>query len=242
MIPWVELATGAVPGQENELRLMRRGAEFSILVGSTELMNSRRSGSEKALATMTCARLRDRPCASILIGGLGMGFTLRAALDSLGPEGRVLVAELVPAVAEWACGPLAHLFAGCLDDQRVELRVEDVSRAIQSGAARYDAILLDVDNGPEGLTRLANDRLYDKSGLKRARFALRANGILAVWSGGPDRKFRARLQRAGFEVDQVRVHADGGRGRRHVLWLGTTPTNSIDGWASRTETAHVPRS
>jgi spermidine synthase len=209
---------------------MQRGDEFSILVGTTELMNNRRSGSEEALATLTCARLKDRPAAKILIGGLGMGFTLRAALDGLGPGARVVVAEIVPAVAAWARGPLSHLFSGSLDDPRVELVVGDVNRVIQSAPAEYDAILLDVDNGPEGLTRPANDRLYDIWGLKRARFALRANGILAVWSGGPDRKFKARLQRAGFSVDEVRVHANGSRGRRHVVWLATSPTNGIGDW------------
>jgi len=200
---------------------MQRGDEFSIVVGTIELMNNRLRGSEQALATLTCARLQDRPGARVLIGGLGMGFTLRAALDGLGPEARVVVAELVPAVPAWARGPLSNLFVGSLDDPRVELRVEDVSRAIQSGPAQYDAILLDVDNGPEGLTRRANDRLYDLWGLKRARFALRSGGILAVWSGRPHRKFKARLQRSGFAVDEVRVHANGSSGRRHVLWLAT---------------------
>ena len=223
MIPWVHVDTAAIPGEPDALRLMRRGDEFSMLVGTTELMNNRLRGSEQALATLACARLRDRPRASILIGGLGMGFTLRAALDALGPVARVVVAELVPAVTEWARGPLSHLFGGSLDDPRVELRVEDVHRVIQSGPAQYDAILLDVDNGPEGLTRRSNDRLYDVWGLKRARFALRPNGILAVWSGSPDRKFKARLQRCGFAVDEQRVHANGQNGRRHVLWLATRP-------------------
>ena len=223
MIPWVHVDTAAIPGEQDTLRLMRRGDEFSMLVGTTELMNNRLRGSEQALAALTCARLRDRPRASILIGGLGMGFTLRAALDALGPAARVVVAELVPAVTEWARGPLSHLFGGSLDDPRVELRVEDVNRSIQSGPAQYDAILLDVDNGPEGLTRRLNDRLYDVWGLRRARFALRPNGILAVWSGSPDRKFKARLQRCGFAVDEQRVHANGRNGRRHVLWLATRP-------------------
>jgi len=221
LIPWVHLDTTAVPGEQDVLRLMQRGDEFSIRIGTIELMNNRLRGSEQALATLTCARLQDRPRARVLIGGLGMGFTLRAALDGLGPEARVVVAELVPAVTAWARGPLSTVFAGSLDDPRVELRVEDVSRAIQSGPAHYDAILLDVDNGPEGLTRRANDRLYDVWGLKRARYALRSGGILAVWSGGPDRKFKARLQRSGFAVDEVRVHANGSSGRRHVLWLAT---------------------
>ena len=221
MIPWVQLDTVAVPGEQDVLRLMQRGDEFSIRIGTIELMNNRLRGSEEALATLTCARLHDRPRARVLIGGLGMGFTLRAALDGLGSEAGVVVAELVPAVAAWARGPLAKLFAGSLDDPRVELRLEDVSRSIQSGPAQYDAILLDVDNGPEGLTRRANDWLYDMWGLRRARYALRSNGVLAVWSDGPDRKFKARLQRSGFAVDEVRVHANGSSGRRHVLWLAT---------------------
>ena len=230
MIPWVHLDTASVPGEQDPLRLMQRGDEFSITVGTIELMNSRRSSSEEALAALTCARLRDRPDARILIGGLGMGFTLRAALKELGPAARVVVAEIVPSVAAWARGPLSHLFSGSLDDPRVELLVADVSRVIQSAPAQYDAVLLDVDNGPEGLTRQANDRLYDIWGLKRARLALRTNGILAVWSGGPDRKFKARLQRAGFAVDEIRVHANGGRGHRHVVWLATSDTDVSGPW------------
>ena len=190
MIPWVQLDIASVPGEQDMLRLMQRGDEFSIIVGTTELMNNRCSGSEKALATLACARLRDRPNARILIGGLGMGFTLRAALNGLGPNARVTVAEILPAVVAWARGPLSHMFSGSLDDPRVELLVADVNRVIQAGPAQYDAILLDVDNGPEGLTRRANDRLYDIWGLKRARFALLANGILAGWSGRPDRSSR----------------------------------------------------
>jgi spermidine synthase len=221
VIPWVQLDIACVPGEQDALRLMQRGDEFSILVGTIELMNNRRSGSEEALATLTCARLRDRPNARILIGGLGMGFTLRAALNELGPDARVVVAEVASAVAAWARGPLSHMFSGSLDDPRVELLVADVNRIIQSAPAQYDAILLDVDNGPQGLTRRANDRLYDTWGLKRARFALRANGILAVWSDRPNRKFKARLQRVGFHVDEVRVHANGSSGRRHVVWLAT---------------------
>ena len=221
MDPWLHVDTAAIPGAPGSLRLMRRGEEFSMVVGNAELMNNRLRGSEQALATLTCARLSGRPRARILIGGLGMGFTLRAALDALGPTAEIVVAELVPSVAEWARGPLSHLFGSSLDDPRVELRVEDVHRTIQSGPGRYDAILLDVDNGPEGLIQRSNDRLYDVHGLRRARFALRPNGILAVWSGSPDRKFKARLRRCGFTVDEQRVHANARSGRRHVLWLAT---------------------
>jgi len=229
VIPWVHLDTGSVPGGGTDLRLMRRGDEFAILADTIELMNNRRSGSEVALAAMTCARLQDRPRARILIGGLGMGFTLRAALEGLGPEAQVVVAELVPAVVAWARGPLAHVFAGCLDDPRVDLQEADVNRLIQAGPDRYDAILLDVDNGPEGLMRKANDRLYDNWGLKRARWALRPGGILGVWSGAPDRKFKSRLQRSGFAVDEMRVHASGrGSGPKHVVWLGTRTEGQVE--------------
>ena len=220
MQPWITIDTATVPGGREPLRLLRRGTDFYINLGPELLMGSRMRGSEEALARLGCGPLADRAESRILIGGLGMGFTLRAALKELGPEARVVVAELVPAVASWARGPLAHLFAGCLDDPRVELVEADVNRLIQSGPGRYDAILLDVDNGPEGMVRRENDRLYDAWGLKRAHYALRPGGILGVWSGGPDRKFKARLQQTGFAVDEIRVRASGGSsGRRHVLWL-----------------------
>ncbi|GEO98581.1 spermidine synthase [Methylobacterium haplocladii] len=221
MIPWVHLDTGTVPGENSTLRLMRRGDEFSIVVGTIELMNNRLSASEKALANLVCERLRGRPRVGMLIGGLGMGFTLRAALDDLGPDATVVVAELVPAVAAWARGPLAHIFAGILDDPRVDLREDDVGRQIRLKPAQYDAILLDVDNGPEGLMRRENDHLYGPDGLGQARAALRPGGILGVWSQGPDRMFKSRLQRSGFAVEEVRVRANGGAGRRHVLWIAT---------------------
>ena len=197
-----------------------------MVVGPSELMTNEHRGSERALATLACARLRDLPEPRILIGGLGMGFTLRAALGALGPGARVVVAELVPAVADWARGPLSHLFGDSLDDPRVELRLENVGRSIQSGRAQYDAILLDVDNGPQGLALRSNDSLYDVWGLRRARFALRPRGILAVWSGRPNRRFKARLALCGFAVDEHRIHANGRDGRRHVLWLATRPDDS----------------
>ena len=225
MTPWTYLDTAPIPGSTQKLRLVRRDDEFAIYVGPIGLMTDQDRGSERALATLTCDRLRDRPRPKILIGGLGMGFTLRAALGALGPEAEVVVAELIPAVAEWARGPIAHHFAGSLDDPRVELRIEDVNRTIQSGRAQFDAILLDVDNGPEGLTHRSNNRLYDRWGLGRARFALRPGGILAVWSSAPNRKFKARLQLCGFDVDEQRVPAGGNSGRRHVLWLARRPSD-----------------
>ena len=222
MIPWSELDKAEMPGG-GELRLMRRGAEFSIMAGRLELMNSRLSGSEKALAQLSCAKIGDRPRPRMLIGGLGMGFTLRAALAELGPDARIVLAELVPAVVAWARGPLAEIFGGSLTDPRVTLCEEDVRDRIASAPSSYDAILLDVDNGPEGLTRKANDGLYDMAGLGAARRALRPGGVLAIWSSAPDEKFARRLRKAGFGVDEVPVRANGARGARHVIWIATNP-------------------
>ena len=221
MIPWAHLATSPIPGGEGTLRLLRRGAELSIRLGQNELMNSRLSGSEVALAVRTCERLTDPARARILIGGLGMGFTLRAALGEVGPGAAVTVAELVPAVVEWARGPMAELFGDSLSDPRVRIVEGDVGALMRAGAAAFDAILLDVDNGPEGLTRAGNDALYGTRGLATARRALRPGGLLAVWSMGPDEAFAARMPRAGFVVEEIRVRANAGkRGARHVIWIG----------------------
>ena len=219
MIPWLQLDSAKVPGGQEELRLKRRGGEFSIMLGANELMNSRVSGSEEALARLSCTRISGRRQPTMLIGGLGMGFTLRAALAELGRDATLVVAELVPAVVAWARGPMAGLFAGSLDDPRVEIREADVVDVIRSGKGVYDAILLDVDNGPDGLSRSANDRLYDMKGLAAARASLKPGGILAVWSAHPDRSFAARLKQSGFEVEEVNTRARGKRGARHVIWL-----------------------
>ena len=221
VIPWVLVARSPIPGGEGELRLMRRGAEFSIRLGAIELMNSRLSGSEEALAVLTCERLAGRARPSLLIGGLGMGFTLRAALAALAPDAEVTVAELVPAVVAWARGPMAGIFAGSLDDPRVRIVEGDVAALIRAGGADYDAILLDVDNGAAGQTRESNDGLYGRAGLAAARRALRPGAILSVWSVDANPAFAARLRSAGFSVEEVRVRANAGRsGRRHVIWLG----------------------
>ena len=222
MVPWVHLDSTIMPGG-GELRLMRRGTEFSIMAGAIELMNSRVSGSEKALAVLACGRIASRPQARVLIGGLGMGFTLRATLGVLGTDARVVVAELVPKVVEWARGPMAALFESCLDDPRVGIHQADVGEQLRPGGERYDAIMLDVDNGPEGLTRKANDALYDARGLGAAYATLRPGGVLAVWSSRPDRGFTERLRQARFAVEEVRARASGGRGARHVIWLATRP-------------------
>lgn len=223
MIPWEALDRAPVPGG-GELRLMRRGTEYSIMLGQNELMNSRLSGSEEMLATLAWERLGPRPRARMLVGGLGMGFTLRAALAVLPADAQVVVAELVPAVIDWARNRMADVFKGSLEDPRVSLREQDVGAAIAARHGEYDMILLDVDNGPDGLTRASNDGLYQRAGLASARAGLRPGGVLAVWSSGRDDAFTKRLQRTGFEVEEKIVRANGKRGgARHVIWLARKP-------------------
>jgi spermidine synthase len=189
------------------------------MLGANELMNSRLGGSEAALAALACRRIDERSRPRLLIGGLGMGFTLRAALAASGPDARIVVAELVPAVVAWARGPMAALFGASLADPRVEIVEEDVARLIHGAAAAWDAILLDVDNGPDGLSLAANDRLYADSGLRDARAALRPGGILAFWSAAPDPAFTRRLRSAGFAAEEHAVRAAAGRGARHMVWI-----------------------
>ncbi len=218
MKPRELLATAQIPGGD-ELRLYRRDTEFIIALGANELMSSRLSGSEEALALMTIDRVQTET-PHLLIGGYGMGFTLRAALARLGPKARCAVVELVPEIIDWARGPMADLTAGCLDDPRVELVTRDVVRAIRAADRSYDAILLDVDNGPDGLTRPDNDELYSTHGLVTAKKALAPNGVLAIWSAGPDERFARRLKHAGFQVEEVMVRAGrGGKGARHIIWF-----------------------
>src|ERR1700712_276775 len=222
MIPWLQIDTTRVPGAEVELRLMRRGNEFSMMLGQNELMNSRLSGSEEALATLACRQIEKVKAPHLLIGGLGMGFTLRAALAVLRPGARIVVAELVPAVIAWARGPMKAIFGDSLEDPRAEIREADVIEVIKAKAKAFDTILLDVDNGPEGLIRKANDALYDASGLQTIHRALRPGGVLAVWSSGPNPRFTKRLRDAGFTVNEVAVRATTKRsGARHVIWFAT---------------------
>lgn len=221
MIPRIVLDTAAIPGSKDTLRLIQRGAEFSIMLGGNELMNSRLSGSEEALATLACAKIIPRAAPRILIGGLGMGFTLRATLAELPDNAEVVVAELVPTVFAWAKGPMAEHHGDSLSDPRTKIIITDVAKLIREGDASYDIILLDVDNGPDGLTKNANDHLYSNDGLRRAWTALRADGILAIWSAAPDKAFAARLNAAGFDVEEVEVRAHQGKsGARHIIWLG----------------------
>jgi spermidine synthase len=211
------LGTAQVPGGE-ELRLFAHGRDFMIVLGHNELMSTRMRGSEEALARLTLDRLKGVKDPHLLIGGYGMGFTLRAALTGLGADGRVTVAELVPEIVDWARGPMAELTAGCLDDPRVTLTMRDVG----------DAILLDVDNGPDGLVRAENDRIYSRDGLRAAKAMLNPGGVLAIWSAAPDPKFRRQLEKTGFAVEEVevraRIGADGkGKGPRHTIWFARKP-------------------
>ncbi|AOH82768.1 spermidine synthase [Sphingomonas panacis] len=222
MVPRILIDSAQVPGG-GEMRLVQRGTDFFIMLGVEELMSSRMSGSEEALATLACDRVTGA-APHFLIGGYGMGFTLRAALARLGPQASVSVAELVPQVIDWARGPMAALTGDSLDDRRVEILTEDVGAVIAGGRGAYDAILLDVDNGPDGLTRRGNDRLYSARGLEAARGALRPGGVLAIWSAAPDVKFARRLGEAGFAVDEVTIRARAsGKGARHVIWFGKKP-------------------
>lgn len=218
MKPRELLATAQIPGGE-ELRLYKRDTDFIIALGANELMSSRSSGSEESLALLTCDRLQTE-APHLLIGGYGMGFTLRAALARLGPQARFTVVELVPEIIEWARGPMAELAAGCLDDPRVELIMRDVSRAIAAHERTFDAILLDVDNGPDGLTRVDNEHIYSLLGLQEATRALKPGGVLAIWSAAQNERFARRLKHAGFQVEEVMVRAGrNNKGARHVIWF-----------------------
>lgn len=220
MIPRELIGTAQVPGGDEPLRLIRRGSEFSIMLGANELMNSRLSGSEEAMSRLVHDRIAAVAAPRVLIGGLGMGFTLRTALDVFGSTVAIEVAELVPEIVDWARGPMAMLHGTSLDDPRVILRIGDVGAVIRAGRAQYDAILLDVDNGPDGLSREGNDALYSASGLKQAWDALRPGGVFSVWSSHGDPRFTARLKKVGFRVSEeiVRARRTGG-GARHTVWL-----------------------
>lgn len=219
MIPRELIGTALVPGG-SELRLFRHGHDYMIVLDRNELMSSRMSGSEEALAVMTCERLSERRAPHLLIGGYGMGFTLRAALARLAPEARITLAELVPEIIDWARGPMAALTAGCLDDPRVHLLAGDVAAMIAAGQRSYDAILLDVDNGPDGLVRAANNQIYSVSGLAAAKSALKPGGVLAIWSAAQDPAFSRRLKTSGFQVEEVTVRArSNGKGPRHTIWF-----------------------
>ena len=224
MLPWIHLETAVAP-QGDTLRLLRRGDEFSIRLGDgNELMSSRLSGSEEALATLALERLPNRTAPRVLIGGLGMGFTLRAAQGVAPPDARLVVSEIVPELVDWATRHMGPVFGDCLSDPRVEVRIGDVGEQIRAASAGYGAILLDVGNGPDGLTRGGNDALYGEAGLRAAKRALRPGGVLAIWSAADDPRFTRRLGNSGFEVQAQGVRAGRTkRGARHMIWLATRP-------------------
>lgn len=220
---WELIDRAPVPGGNGTMELVRRGNELVIRVDDRELMCNRVHGSEDALADLACDRLGNIAEARVLIGGLGMGFTLAAALRRLGPDGRVVVAELVPAIVTWNRGVLGEAAGHPLADTRAAVHEGDVAELIrESQREQWDAILLDVDNGPTALTRASNDSLYSAAGLDAAFAALRPGGVLGVWSAAPDNAFTRRVDRAGFDVVPVEVRARGARGGKiHVIWIGT---------------------
>ena len=222
MKPWELLGETRTPDGAL-MALTRRDREYIILADGKPLMSSRMHGSEEALATLACERAGtlDDPC--VLVGGLGMGFTLRAALNVLPPGATVIVAELVPAVVEWNRGPLAPLAERPLEDRRVRVFEGDVLDALRGNRAGFDAVILDVDNGPRAFTDASNAALYTNAGIATARGALRDNGVLAVWSAWEDRKFEQRLRYAGFTVKVTRVRARLKKGGpRHTLFLASS--------------------
>ncbi len=220
MKPWKLLDSAQIPGNVGELQLSQRGTEFSIsIVGEGILMGSRAHGSEDALAELVCRKIAACSQSRVLIGGLGMGFTLAAALHHLGADAEVVVAELVPAVVAWNRGPLGGVAGNPLQDARATVREGDVAKILKAERQAYDAILLDVDNGPAGMTRKKNNWLYTIDGLTASYTALKPRGLLAVWSAGPDRSFTERLRKVGFKVNQARVREHNNKGELHTIWL-----------------------
>ena len=212
--------TASIPGEAGELGLYQRGTDYFIkIMGGQDLMNTRAHASEDALGVIACKRLRGQSEARVLIGGLGMGFTLSAALETLDADAEVVVAEIVPGVVEWNRGVLGSFAGQPLDDPRTRVETVDVKVLIQNEPAGFDAIVLDVDNGPDGLTRASNQWLYSKAGLSAAFAALRPGGALAIWAAGPDNAFTKRLRAAGFAVEEVTVRAHAGKGARHLIWM-----------------------
>jgi spermidine synthase len=217
---WTLLGEAPIPGQEQSLLLYRGKDDFSIkITGGHELMSTRKHGSEDALGRLPCLRVRQPESAKVLIGGLGMGFTLAAVLAEVGSRAVVTVAELIPEVVEWNRGPLGEFSGRPLDDLRTRVHTGDVAELLRKCQAAYDVIALDVDNGPEGLTASSNDWLYTTAGILATQRALRPDGVLAYWSAGPDQAFHDRLRRCGLLVEEVRVHAHGKKGARHVIWM-----------------------
>lgn len=229
MSRWTELGVARIPNSDNQLRLLQRQEEFSIRLPGIqgELMNSRVHGSEEALAELGCASLATVEKARVLIGGLGMGYTLAAALRSVSAGSEVTVAELIPEVVEWNRGPLGECAGLPLEDSRTRVHLGDVAELLREEQPAFDAILLDVDNGPEGLTHSDNQWLYSLEGLAALYKTLRPEGMLAIWSAGPDQLFSIRLKKTGFKVELRTVRARPGKGSRHTIFLARKPWRSF---------------
>jgi len=217
---WTELGEAPIPDTDQSLSLFQGKDDFFIKIsGGGELMSTRKHGSEDALGSLPCRRLKKPETARVLIGGLGMGFTLAAVLKEVGPKAEVTVAELIPEVVEWNRGPLGERSGYPLNDPRTRVHVGDVAKLLRKSRGCFDVIALDVDNGPAGLTKRENDWLYTMRGIAAAKDALASNGILSYWSAGPDPAFHDRLRQCGFLVEEITVHAHGNKGARHKIWL-----------------------
>jgi spermidine synthase len=225
MIPWTQLGTAQIPNNGGELKFSQRGDEFSIRLSGIrgELMNSRLYNSEKVLAELGCAYLKSTDKAQVLVGGLGMGYTLSAALKAVSANSQVTVAELIPEVVVWNQGPLGNCAKNPLQDPRTKVHAGDVRQLLNIRKPTFDAILLDVDNGPEGLTQKDNNSIYSPQGLEYIYKTLRPKGMLAIWSAGPDDLFAVRLKKSGFNTDTRVVRARPGKGSRHTIFLGRKP-------------------
>jgi spermidine synthase len=221
MIPWIPLGTAQIPNDGGELKLSQRGEEFSIKLSGIrgELMNSRLFNSEVELSRLGCAYLKSTNNAQVLVGGLGMGYTLAEALKMVNQSSQVTVAELIPEVVVWNQGPLGQCAKNPLKDPRTKVHIGDVKELLSSKTASFDAILLDVDNGPEGLTHSDNNWIYSLEGLQEIFLTLKPKGMLAIWSAGPDYLFTVRLKKAGYDVDTRVVRARKGKGSRHTIFL-----------------------
>ena len=219
MKPQIKLATAQTP-DGGKMELFQHDRDFLIKINGQELMNSRHHESEQELARLGCANLASRKAARVLIGGLGMGYTLRQTLDMLGPTAHVLVSELLPAVVDWNRAYLKDLNGGALDDKRTELISGDIFQLLSRSSDQFDAILLDVDNGPSAITDSGNDRLYGPAGILACRRALRKQGCLAIWSAEPSKDFEQLLISCGFKVMRYRAKAyQGGNAKPFFIWI-----------------------
>jgi spermidine synthase len=225
MIPWVHLGSAQIPNNGGMLKFSQRGNEFSIRLSGIrgELMNSRVYNSEQVLSQLGCAHLSSQDNAQVLVGGLGMGYTLAAALKAVNSSSQVTVAELIPEVITWNQGPLGNCAGNPLLDSRTKVHIGDVADLLKTRKPTFDAVLLDVDNGPEGLTHADNNWIYSEPGLAEIYLTLKPQGMLAIWSAGDDYFFILRLKKAGFKVETRTVRARPGKGSRHTIFLAQKP-------------------